>query len=430
VPGGSVHAVAGRRLGAMTTGSLDDAEINPGGMPGGTTSPDGAAGSGRSGRKTLLGALGVHHNEVVMCRGLAWLLTPNAWHGLGSSVLDELLTAMGLPSGGSGAARVVVEESRENTRADIVVRFADTTVLIEAKMWAGEGPEQCQRLARLWDEEAPHLIFLTRSGSAPRSAGTSAGRWRTVTWTGIADIVAAAIATCEKVDVGVQEYLRTLLVYGGNASGSDDAQLDSYLRRWAEPTAWVLSPDPTVRPVQPVQSVQLGQSSAPLNDGQWRAIEVRARAAWGAAILAAAQRWSGGPSFILEPRMSQLYIGVVVDPLVQVVLNWAHNPNGRGRGGASWPHVVIGVDPKRSGPLRQAILEGTGFVEVAFGMTNVMTTPWWLRSGPVMPDGELTDVESYADLCLARLVEVWAAVRPVIDNLARPHVRPPFPPGR
>ncbi|KAA1419215.1 hypothetical protein F0U44_12250 [Nocardioides humilatus] len=354
----------------------------------------------RSGKKTLLGALGLHHNEVAMCRGLAWLLTPNGWHGLGAAVLDELLTALDLARDDSRTARVVLEESREDTRADIVVRFGATTLLIEAKIWAGEGAQQCDRLARLWDSETPTLVFLTRSGDQPRTAIASGGRWRPLRWTDIADMIESAIEGIVGVDVGVQEYLRTLRLYGGNATGNDDAQLDNLLRRWAGAEDLVAAP-------------------ARSDDAEWAAIEDRARAAWRDAILAAEKRWSGGPDFIVEPRMGQLYICIQDDPLIQVVLNWAHNPHTRSSRQAIWPHVVIGVDPKRSGPLREAILEATDFAELTFGMVNTKTTPWWLRSGPIVPDADLTDVHSYADLCMTRLVEVWAAVRPVVDDLRR-----------
>src|SRR5690606_30892102 len=104
-----------------------------------------AQGQWRTGGRTLLNALLVHHDEVILCRGLAWLLTPDGWHGLGSKVLVGLLELLGLSTDGAGEAQVVIEEQREETRADIVVRYQEGTVLIEAKVWAGEQYEQADR---------------------------------------------------------------------------------------------------------------------------------------------------------------------------------------------------------------------------------------------------------------------------------------------
>ena len=34
-------------------------------------------------------ALGLQHHEVSLTAGLAWLLDPDGWHGLGSKVLSQ-----------------------------------------------------------------------------------------------------------------------------------------------------------------------------------------------------------------------------------------------------------------------------------------------------------------------------------------------------
>lgn len=108
----------------------------------------------RTGGRTLLHALGLHHDEVRLCAGLAWLLTPDGWHGLGSSFLSALLVDLGLPApqdSDLASASVITEESSldGSTRADIVIRLprSGTSVLIEAKVWAYEQPDQCRRLA-------------------------------------------------------------------------------------------------------------------------------------------------------------------------------------------------------------------------------------------------------------------------------------------
>lgn len=175
-----------------------------------------ANGVWRTGRKTLLGVLGLHHNELAMCRCLAWFLTPDAWHGLGASVLLRLLTHLDLDAEGAGDAVVAVEESRDDTRADIVVRFGSKTVLLEAKIWAGEQPTQCDRLAQNWADETPTLVFLTRAGSKPRTAIETGELWCCVAWSDVADFIEQALGDRKEIDVGALEYLRTLRTYGGS----------------------------------------------------------------------------------------------------------------------------------------------------------------------------------------------------------------------
>lgn len=52
-----------------------------------------------------------------MCSGLAWLLNPDGWHGLGSAVLNGLLAKIGVHAAGSASATVALEETRHDTRA-------------------------------------------------------------------------------------------------------------------------------------------------------------------------------------------------------------------------------------------------------------------------------------------------------------------------
>lgn len=177
-----------------------------------------ANGLWRSGKRTLLGAIGVHHDEVIMCRGLSWLLTPDGWHGLGSRVLDGLVGYLGVERAGAAHATVVVEESRDDTRADIIVRFGSTTILIEAKVWALEQPRQCDRLAHHWAEESPTLVFLTRNGGGPVTAVESKEAWHALAWSDVATLVQTAIERSPECEPGVHEYLRTLEIYGGNRS--------------------------------------------------------------------------------------------------------------------------------------------------------------------------------------------------------------------
>ena len=113
-------------------------------------------------------------------------------------------------------ALVVTEETRDATRADIVIRFGDVCVVIEAKIWAGEQPRQADRLAEGWAEEVPALVFLTRSGAPPLTAVESRDSWRSIAWSQVATLIASAVAQRPNCEPGVREYLRTLEHYGGS----------------------------------------------------------------------------------------------------------------------------------------------------------------------------------------------------------------------
>lgn len=174
-----------------------------------------AQGQWRAGGRTLLKALWVHHDEVILCRGLAWLLTPDGWHGLGSTVLVGLLEELDLPTDDADAAQVVIEEQREETRADIIVRYPEGTVLIEAKVWAGEQYAQADRLARRWEDENPTLVFLTRDRRLPITAVDSRDRWWAVSWQDLTGIIRRAIERCPAPSPGAVEFAQTLEHYGG-----------------------------------------------------------------------------------------------------------------------------------------------------------------------------------------------------------------------
>lgn len=343
------------------------------------------AGVWREGHKTLLGALGLHHNEVVICRGLAWLLTPDAWHGLGTAVLDELLSRCGVDAEDSARAAVVVEEVRKDTRADIVIRTGAATLLIEAKIGAGEQAQQCDRLARHWADEMPILIFLTRTGAMPRSAVASDGTWLPLSWSEIAELIETAVEGRTDLDVGVQEYLRSVKTIGRNADVADDTKLDFYLRHRTDIEELV-------------------------------DLSVRARTTLEKALIACAKSLGDDAPPGLEIKRS--IINIPLRENVWVELHWSYRPLFKGESG--WPHLVVVVNPKYPA-LQTAVLSATAFTIEQFGLHEERATRWWLRSGPFPPEEEPLDFEAYAAACVDRLIVMWAAVRPVVEGLSRDH---------
>lgn len=174
-----------------------------------------SGGMWRTGGVTLLRQLGLQHNEVILCRGLSWLLTPDGWHGLGDAFLRRFVDALALPTESVDRATVSLEELRGGTRADIVVRYPGACVLIEAKVFAGEQPGQADRLAREWDEENPHLIFLTREGREPLTAVESAGRWSAIRWSDLATLASTVVQGDVRASSGALELIETWKNYGG-----------------------------------------------------------------------------------------------------------------------------------------------------------------------------------------------------------------------
>ena len=88
------------------------------------------------------------------------------------------------------------------------MRSQNWTILIEAKIFAGEQPAQGQRLETLWKDEQPLLLFLTRTG---RKMKTGSPHWLTHTWRDVAKCLRRSLDAAEKERFSTaREYLKTL----------------------------------------------------------------------------------------------------------------------------------------------------------------------------------------------------------------------------
>jgi hypothetical protein len=164
------------------------------------------------GRADYLGVLARHRDELTHSRLIGWLLDPCARHGLGSRVLRGLLGCGGLTVDDAhalGRARVTLEHPLAGGRLDIVVDGPGFYLVIENKVDAAEGPDQCAFYAAHVDRADRVLIFLTPDG---REA-TAAPDFIPVSYRALANLLADALSAATSSGAGrdvASEYLRTL----------------------------------------------------------------------------------------------------------------------------------------------------------------------------------------------------------------------------
>lgn len=155
------------------------------------------AGRWQRGAYDFFGVLRISRSELHHCSMIAWLLDPEGRHGLGRAFLDRLI-ARYIPDVDPSKLRVRsvdTEVQRLETRADIIVWGDTATLIIEAKVDAGEGWQQCDRLfERFSEEQGSQFVFLTPSGRSPLTAtGPSGEAFVSLSFHELADCLEAAI---------------------------------------------------------------------------------------------------------------------------------------------------------------------------------------------------------------------------------------------
>lgn len=149
-----------------------------------------------SGPSNLMAVLNLTRAEVANCRVVRWLFDPLARHGIATRLLTDLCRELGVSLEGPMLVRAEAEVAIENTRADIVLSGtrAGASIVIEAKVDAGEQPGQGARLEELWPS-ADVYVFLTTGGTRVPHTLSDRARWRSLSWGWIADAAAVALAT-------------------------------------------------------------------------------------------------------------------------------------------------------------------------------------------------------------------------------------------
>ncbi len=172
--------------------------------------------SGRwvAGPTTLLEVLRLDGDEVRNCRVVRWLLDPLAPHGYGADALGAVLARVRERASAEGAgppdfpfperASLLVEEARGDARADIVVNGPGWQVVVEAKIFAGEGDRQGAGLAELWPGAT--YVFLTRDGKAMLSGGEEP--WIPLSWADLLSAVRTVVAESSDEDFGSETIRR------------------------------------------------------------------------------------------------------------------------------------------------------------------------------------------------------------------------------
>jgi hypothetical protein len=166
--------------------------------------------SGRwvSGPDDLMSVLGRQRDEVMHSRVIAWLLRPTGRHGLGDRFLNALVEYVWPGEGEVRSALVTVDtettrsaaddegESRE-ARADIVIYGDRVTIVIENKVDAGEGIDQCERLYWSWADQPMEMrwLFLSPTGRAPVTVISDEAKaaWRSMSYADLSRLLSGVL---------------------------------------------------------------------------------------------------------------------------------------------------------------------------------------------------------------------------------------------
>ena len=188
-----------------------------------------AAGRWVSGPADVLSVLGKKRDELAHSRMVAWLVTPTGRHGLGPSflraVLDHVWPAEALLHSGFVSVQLEVTRSAvddigdaREARADIVLEGDGATIVIENKVDAEEGFDQCERLYWSWADQPTETrwLFLSPTGRAPVTATTDIARaaWQCMSYAQLHEALSTAIQEASgDASIGratVMQYLASL----------------------------------------------------------------------------------------------------------------------------------------------------------------------------------------------------------------------------
>lgn len=139
----------------------------------------------------IFSVLGVADKEVIMCRMLADLLSPDGAHGQDArflkSFMEQVLEVEGLDDGFYHAAEVAREfcipqscSGKDNRRIDIVIQGGNLFFPIEVKIYAVDQDSQCYDYYKYTEQRMgisrARVYYLTRHGEAPSKGSLKCGK--------------------------------------------------------------------------------------------------------------------------------------------------------------------------------------------------------------------------------------------------------------
>lgn len=167
-----------------------------------------------SGPSDLLSVIGKARKETYHSAVIAWLMRPNAHHGLDTAflqrVVEHCIPGANLSCEVLRQCTTATEVVYPSSRADIVIQAPDWTLVIEVKVDALEQPAQCQRL--MADHPNAAWCFLTPKGVAPTTAGDRKDEWVKLTFPALTSFLAESLAerASGEATPTVESYLKTL----------------------------------------------------------------------------------------------------------------------------------------------------------------------------------------------------------------------------
>jgi hypothetical protein len=167
---------------------------------------------------SLFDVLGVENNELVHSNFLAWLLTPNENHGLGTTFIKKTLKLIASRSRflnindlDFGKLQVNREESGEQGRLDI--RIFDPSGLfqcvIENKIKSAEGERQTLRYFEEWSGYYQKEMFVFLSLD-PNQKPLAKENYVTINYEDIRSLLLESNPTVHKTKYLIKNYLNTL----------------------------------------------------------------------------------------------------------------------------------------------------------------------------------------------------------------------------
>lgn len=157
-------------------------------------------------------------DEIKNAQLLAWFLDWRNQHGMGSRLLNGLLSLAWTPHGLFGSASrscsvttEVLPDGLVGSRVDILIEDPRFLVIIEVKIDAGEQPDQVSRYCQIAERRAGSkpwmVVYLTPDGRPPLTGGSWSDHIVNISW----NVVAGLLETAAQVGgpSSVAAYLAT-----------------------------------------------------------------------------------------------------------------------------------------------------------------------------------------------------------------------------